>query len=732
MIDKITIISEEIKKYLLDFKRSDEKIFDKSILLKSIKNLNIDINVNDKRINPQFFGWSKDDESPSLEWLSFILLYHLNGFLLSPKIFLLVLRTINYHGLWGLIDLFDNEGFPIVESANSESSDVLLFSYYQLIAKYYKGVGFFDKAQIYYLNAMKLAKEIGILPYAFSLQSKLNADYLLRKGMAKEYSKISYYCAKESNDFRERYLRRYIICLDTYAKDIFHENPTLGEKIYRELLVLSKDYPLNLNRIEFRLLEARITYYIQNRKLEQLPDLLREYNLKLETSDYKSPKSIYIRALNYLGFFRELIVLGQIENDWFAKKIKSFLNGEAEFIIKNCINEAQSFKDRRFIAVGYYELSFWMIKKGRIDDAIIQLKKGLEVFSTDKKSIINVIYTDIVKMLANLYGRKLEWEQSLFYYKILYDYLQFLTTELEKQKKSIEKYLPDFILPQNSELTEFVFLEVEDRKRIYMSLFTDYESIVKSLLEYGNNINRIQEIDIQKIKENMDKQNYLISHDLRKNYNNLVEIKNNLDRGNQGNSSKSIINKEIRSLSREISSMENNIDSYERAAGVTVLEEILLSSEAKEYISLFQTYYGSDIIINYISTVPIRAKFRNFDLYELLSNMLKNAYSTGQRNEIKPITVDFGLYVDSGIIYLTCSDNCGDYKEFETDVIQKLNKRNPIQCKKNLDGYGFGLTMLKGLLDRYNLNINWSLTGNEKLKTLTIPLTRINSDEQGY
>jgi hypothetical protein len=456
-----------------------------------------------------------------------------------------------------------------------------------------------------------------------------------------------------------------------------------------------------------------------------IPDLLKEYNYKIDSLLEKMPKAKYIRTLHFIGFFREIIVQAQITDDWFNKRLKSLLDEEAEFLILSCINEAKSFRDRRFIALGYYELSFWLVRNNRIDDAISSLKTGLEVFDIDSKSIIEVIYTEIIKTLANLYGRKQHWEKSLFYYNQLYNYFQYVTSELEKQKKNLELNLPSSTHKQTNEKSEFVFLKSKEKESMYQSLLIDYDTLVKALLEYGNNINKIQTIDLHDINEAIRQQNYFISHEIRKHYNHFIAINKDLKNISEKTTNEKGFQNKLKNLELEINCFGAHIDSYEKTAGVCLINEINLTVVSNNYIEMFSKYYEADVIIKNLTRDIITVKFTPFNIKEYIANLLSNAYDVGRRNEIKPITIEFKIYLESGIVYLDCSDNCGDYSNFEINVVNNLNSKLPIINSYNKDGHGRALSMLKELSKTYGIDLNWKLKGNNKHKTLTIPLTKI-------
>ena len=725
MNEVISNICEEIRNHLIAFKRSDERFLDIKVLKKIIGDRKITFPINDIRISPEYYGWSNKDECPSLDWFSFAILYYLSGNELVFRFFLLMLRTINYHGFLGLIVIFDKDPLKNFSFEKNEDPTLLYFSYYQYIAKYYRALGNVEKAQYHYLNLLEIAKDTGAKAFIFSLLSKLNTDYLLRKGMAKEYSRISFKLAIKSKEFKERHTRRYIICLDTYAKDIYLDNPKKAEKLYSELLELGRDHPLSLIRIEFRVLEARINHKIKKKVIQDIPDLLKEYDNKINLLLDKMPKAKYIRTLHFVGFFREIIVMGPIKDDWFNKKYKTLLEGEAEYLITSCIDEAKSFRDRRFIALGYYELSFWYVRNNKIDEAISLLVKGLGAFDIDKKSIINVIYTEILKALTNLYGRKLQWEQSLQYHNELYEYFQIITTELEKQKKNLENYLPNFKRQANTDKSEFSFLEAKERENMYQSLLIDYDTLVKSLLEYGTNINKIQAIDLHDIKEAIRKQNHFISHEIRKHYNNLDAIEKDFRVIICESKGENKLRRHVDCLEREIASLGYHIDGYEKTMGISLLKKINISEVADSYIETFSKSYAADVVIRNLTKGEFVVKFNPFDIKEYISILLSNAYKVGQRHNINPIVIEFELFEDEGVIFLQCSDNCGEYPNFKNNIVDNLNSKVPVTNCYNKGGHGFGLQLLKDLSKSYNIDLNWNLKGNDNLKILTIPLAYI-------
>jgi len=726
MDESISNICEDIRNHLIAFKRSDERFLDTAILKEIIGEQRISLSIDDINLSPKYYGWSNNDECPSLEWFAFVIFYYLNDNQLSFRLFLLILRTINYHGFLGLKTIFEKDSLDSFSIEKDEDPTLLYSSYYQHAAKYYRALGNVEKAQYFYLELLEISKDTGAKAFAFSLLSKLNTDYLLRKGMATEYSRISFNLAKKAKGFKEKHTRRYLICLDTYAKDIYLDNPKKGEELHSELLELGRNHPLSFIRIEFRVLEAQINYKIKKKAIQDIPVLLKEYDSKINSLLDKKPKAKYIRTLHFISFFREIIVMGPINDAWFNKKYKTLLEGEAEYLITTCINEAKSFRDRRFIALGYHELSFWYVRNNKIDKAITLLVKGLEVFNIDKKSIINVIYTEILKELANLHGRNLQWEQSLHYHNELYEYFQIITAELEKQKKNLETYLPNFKKPKKKNKSEFIFLEAKEREQMYQSLLIDYDSLVKSLLEYGTDINKIQAIDLHDIKESIRKQNHFISHEIRKHYNNMDAIKKDFRNLICESKEKTELIKHIDSLEMEIASLGYQIDGYEKTMGISLLKKINITEIAKSYIETFSKSYAADVVITNSTKKEFVVKFNPFDIKEYISILLSNAYKVGQRHNINPITIDFELFQDDDVIFIQCSDNCGEYTNFNDNIVTNLNSKAPLTNCCNRGGHGLGLKLLKELSESDNIDLDWNLNGDDSHKVLTIPLTYID------
>jgi hypothetical protein len=255
-----------------------------------------------------------------------------------------------------------------------------------------------------------------------------------------------------------------------------------------------------------------------------------------------------------------------------------------------------------------------------------------------------------------------------------------------------------------------------------LSLLIDYENLSKRLLEYAANINLIQKQLVLEKEELMYNQGYIITHDLRKSLNNLRFIEKNIETKIQSDKN-SYLKNLYNSLRIENSNLERNISSYEDSLKIdSNINKIDLIKEVDDYLSLLSKNYKSEIQFIFNTANKLLAKFHTFDITRLVENLVSNIIYIGVKNGVKNLTVRFELILKFNIIYLNCTDNCGDYDSFAV-VIDKLNGNEcVIMSQKNSNKIGQGLLGVKKLLKKYSVEEKWILLGSDNEKHLSIPL----------
>ena len=68
------------------------------------------------------------------------------------------------------------------------------------------------------------------------LLAKLYSDYWQRKGLQMAFNKIAYSHVIKNLKPAHKFSRWYQICSDSYAKEIYGDNPKLSEKIFNKIL----------------------------------------------------------------------------------------------------------------------------------------------------------------------------------------------------------------------------------------------------------------------------------------------------------------------------------------------------------------------------------------------------------------------------------------------------------------------------------------------------------------
>lgn len=714
---KIYAFLDALNTILINFKLSKNFNFDcKQVYDCYDKYSFIEVKETDIKIDISFFKGKSDSEYISLEWLSNNIAYYLFGFKIENNQLILILNSITYHGLYGLLDLF--EKYSIKEFTDKEK-----FYYFKQLAKYYRGLGDFEKSQSYYRKTIIIASSSdSLLAYALSLQSKQFSDYLQRQGLSNSFSKIAYLRAIKIEGVKLENPRWFQICIDSYAKGIFLSDPKVGERLYSEILKKKNNHHLSLTRIKYRYLELKIDHSIKKKDFTEAFLFLKEYENLLDENDTNT-KVKYIRTIHFLKLVRKALYLNNNKinkKNQFVSKYLSPDDDTAISMLDDCIIKAYRYKDRKFIANAYYEKSYWLIDKSNenINDSIDCLLKGINIFEKDSKSIINKIYSNTLNRIANLYFIKKDWENASFYFKKLFAYLTNLKLSLDNDKKILDQYINN---EEDREiLPEFKYLSKSELRLVRMSLIVDYEDLMSRLIDFSKYINTVQDRIITDLEEIMENQNRIIVHDINR-YIRL--LKDSLKRFDNINEQE--LKKEIKRTNNDIEALEINIEEFKKLSINQLINppEINLNEEFKFRIDFEKNISDENIEISIDYNEVFKRKFPKLTINRIVSNLFQNSKEIGIRNNIEKINIKCDLLYEENIIYLIFSDNCRDFNTFKL-VIKKLNSGEKIISKSHdfFDKRGNGLSYIKKLINKYNNNKDWILYGDDEFKSLKIPL----------
>lgn len=722
-----------IKEKLIDFQHSNKLTIEinefQTSLRKDIDWSKIEIpkpNILKERLNLSTYGMSENTEVIPLDWLVIIIGSYLIGHKLNINQITQALNAINYYGFYGLFELFD---VKIQKIKNNEDR----FNYYKGLVKYLKGQSKFEEANKCFREVLRISQKLAKTSYTFALQSKLDSDYLQRDGLCIEYSQISFSRLSDPPDLKQRWVQ---ICLDTYAKEIRKINPKQSIEIYNNLLNSKKSiHPLSYQRISFRSLELDIIDSINNKKIRKLKKNLENYE-ELLSGLNQNPKAEYIRKIIFISLLRKVDKnIDYSKNKWLKYKINRLKDDDAEFILNNCIEEAQIYKDKKHMALAYLEKSYW--SKGETEEtktlnAINSLQKGLSLFSENKKTIINKIYSNILQELAESHVKLSNWDEALKYYQKLYEYISFLTEALNTDKEHIDSYIQKG--KKSPFAKEFVALTTQEIKNIKSSLLLDYAKLINVLNNYMDSISRIQSLRMSFFNEIVLEQKQIIMHDLSNTTNNIERSINNIElfvknfskNGNIHNfiptadliENLNDAKSEIKNINLIIDeSLNINFEKLNQPAEITDLNEII-----NNYITLIRGTIPKHINVTFTRGKTIIAKFHSTLTVQLIRNLIENSKEVGKRNQIAPIDIKISCTQNHNKTYLIYSDNTREFYNFK-EVINSLNTNKKVKSLKDPTNGGNGLKNLKQFLDIYTQKAPWLLEGDDEKKTLTIPLT---------
>lgn len=670
--------------------------------------------------------WLVTSEYPPLEWLAtYITTYLLFGRTDYSK-YLLFLRAINYHGLFVLYDFITpdtGENVLIIDS----------FNYNKALAKHFKDKGDMLSSLMYYRKTIELAgtnKEKNLTAYSLILIAKLYSDYWQRKGLYKAFNEIVYF--RILTDKTSIGTRWYQICMDSYAKEIFSENPGLGSNIFKTLLRQNNPNIDIQNRLEFRYFEGTINLHLDRNELLKLIGPLKAYqNLLLKCQN--NPKAVYIRNIHLMRFFRKVKESTDeriLQNAFFKTQISALANGDAAKILMDSISTAKRFLDRKFVALGYYELSNWI----EHDDIQLNLNKRVEILlegynyflTVDTSKIVTTPYINIVQGLAKLYVEKKDWENALSFYSKLYDNLDNLTESLERDTEIINQFLNKKNAEVIGNYPEFAFLTDSELQKIKDSLLTDYAKLTRRLISHADSIVSIQKLRLNSFFEMMHNFKHLITHDINRN---LILIDENIT--NIVRWSNDAVQEQIDAAKQELIRARDNIKSFQKLVIDETLsaEKIDVGKEIEAYLSFYQQNDSNLIAIAFKKSDFGEIDLSSFLLNRIINNLIENAKHVGQKNKISRINIKFELEINGNLLCLLVTDNCADIKQLKAAVFN-LNNNQAIESIKNASNRGEGLLAIKKILDEIlkRSNIKWEVikSKSKNKKTLRIPIAIID------
>jgi hypothetical protein len=682
----------------------------------------------DEFIAPSQYGWERNTEYLGLDWIAAATAVYLLFGSLPRKMQALFFRAINYHGLFEIREILRE---PDLSAFNQYEK----FNYYKTIAKYHKCKGDLPQAQVDYRKAIQIAidaPDTNLLPYSILLLAKLYSDYWQRKGLFEAITEIAFKRIQNNlTDLSTALEPKYQICADSYAKEVYNKNYAEGEKIYAALLsrkYLSKE---TVSRIKFRLLESRINYHLQNGDPANANKFLRQYDTLLQKAG-NNPKALYIRKLLFISLYRRCLdVWDSMEIS--ARRPKSLLyktTGEIIEILDESIDGCKMYNDRKFLALAYYERSYWPREQtGLLDDMLDERLKALTdsykyFIHIDRSSIVNKTYIQVVERLAQLYVLKKRWTDAVYFYNILNDYLSFLTKTLEEDEKDIKMFLEDKEHADMESHPEYAQLTKQELHLINERMLGDYKILTAKLIENSRNIRSIQDQNITFIIGITKSKSDLLMHDLLRHLNGIeYVIKKIEDKVPE-------YKDELAKLRAQIATSRGDLTSFQTSGNsdMIVLEEINISEKIWQYKDVIKERYGDKVRLQYRYKSPIIAPFSNFLLSRILDNLIANAVEVELFTAVRQVSISIELVKEgSGSIWMLFSDDCGDF-EFFSEVIKRLNENHPVNSKKNSNGLGNGLVYLKDMLALFNDGANWKLTdAGNNVKTLRIPLTKFSS-----
>lgn len=681
----------------------------------------------EQELDPEDYGW-KRTESPRLEWISKVIACYLLYKKISINILIKFLKAINYMGLFVVLEIFDE--FDISSFSIKEQ-----FDYLKSLAKHYKGKGELKKAQEYYRKAIIVvsnSKNHELLPYSLVLLAKLYSDYWQRKGLYLAFNEIAYKRAKSFIRKKNTISRWAQICADSYAKELYPSNPRISEQIFKSLL--KKDYGNRdvENRIAFRNLECRIHEYIRRGKFRELTRVLRKYE-ELLTKIENNPKASYIRKVQILAIYRKIDAIPDKPTNipYIINRIKELQNEEAIRALEEAIANSRTFNDHKFLVLAYFEKSFWIkALPGEalrsLGEKIKCLEESYKYFSvSDKSSIINRTYINVIEQLARLHVQQRKWDKALYYYNKLYDYLDFLTETLEGDRGVIDKFILNSKWDTENHYPEFKCLTKKELRKVKESLITDYKELTHRLMSYGEKIKNIQKLHFDYFSEVLLHSGHQLTHDLSQNVTNIQHALNRIYNNYTSHNISPDIKATFKAARNETKKAISNIKGYEKLTIDEIIsaKEIELVKEISSYVTFANAHTGDNVLIIFQQENDnIYGELMSFLINRLLDNLVENCIHVGQRNQISRIIIEIKIAIRNGHVYLDVTDNCEDF-DFYQQTIENLNQNATIYSTKNANGKGNGLSKIKRLI---NIKMNWELTpGSGKhvhLKTLKIPL----------
>jgi hypothetical protein len=692
-------------------------------------NFDLDYDIIDRWLDPVSYEWYY--EKPPLFWYASALAAYFHCKNISFKTRLRLMRAANYYGDFDLV--IQLASFCNGNANNAEA----FFKIAQQEAKAFKNKGDFNKARVILrslLSKSYLEKKEAHIAYFLMLYAKLCNDYQQRMGWHIAFHEISYnrmraIFDKSSEQYR-RAIRRWIeVCLDSYAKAIYHNDYKMGEKLYQKLLDNNKSHNDAYVRIRAHLLEARILKIIANNRPEDI-DILEEnliglYNLIRITEKLGNIRASNVRRIHFIQFAREI-------EEWrLTQRIKKRINiiqqlvdGEAILEAENVKNNSISISDWKTAAISAYEKSKWLkfssgkqpgsgeVKSQKIIDSLYEVMK---ILTQESEELIPPIYHDVLMALAEAYVEMRKWDLASVYYNKSYKYCKYLIIELKNDEEEILNAIKNKKGEYNSDeiAEEFQVLEVKELENIREKLIVDYKVLVERLIDIGEHIHSLQ---FEQISKEIIRSKQL-SRDFR--YHDLASGLRHMQIKAKGQPEiHDALESFVIKLEEWAKKEPERVEPREMYISKKELENAINSDVKLEK-------YKQNIKLDGTDKQVFLVIFNEVLLHILLGTLIINVVESAQRNEITEHKIFIRIRDDNSIISLIIQDNTGDIFFFEK-AINALNQNLPVPSRRGKNG-GQGLKLIKELIKELTgLTQNWDLNRiNNDTKEIIIPLARI-------
>ncbi len=696
----------------------------KSSNYNSIK-FDMDFDVTDRWLEPESYDWYY--EKPPLLWYSSALAVYFHCIKISAQTRLRLMSAANYYGDFDLVIQLASTEDTITHNIES------FYRITQQKAKALKNKGDFNKARSVLRNLLSkayLERKEAHIAYFLMLYAKLCNDYQQRMGWYFAFHEISYNrmsaIYRNSSQQDKRAIKRWLeVCSDSYAKAVYQDDNSIGEKLYQKLLKNNKGHNDAYVRIKAHLHEARILRIIDYNgpgdidTLEK--NLLELYNLIEIAEKLGNIRATNVRKIIFIKFAR-------IIEEWRLKQninkkidiIQQLLEGEAVLEAERVKCSSIFISDWKTAAISAYEKSKWLkisnIKQmerenGKFQIIIDSLNEVIKILTKESEELIPYIYHDVLMALAEAYIELRQWEFASSIYKDAYKYCKSLVEELKKDEEEIinaigKKEDTQRVPAEIGE--EFQVLELKELENIREKLIVDYKLILERLIDIGERINSLQFEQIAKEKQ--------LSRDYRYHY--FAERLRHLQSKSEDHPE---INAELKRLVLELEEwakkerelfVQREMHISKKVVKTAIDNDVKLE-KYRQHIEIEETGRQGFFVI-----------FNEFLLHILMGTLIINAVESAQRNKIGEFKIRIGIHDDNNIIYLGIQDNTGDI-DFLKEVINALNKGLPVTSRRGKYG-GKGLALIKKFIKELSrLEQNWELKEiDENSKKIIIPLAQ--------